>query len=72
MSRWFLLFLQIGEPFQLAYQGGSSMAWVRFIGESNHRMGHAMLRLGADPEASLMGCKRSQVREWIKLWGPGR
>lgn len=69
MSWWTLLMFRIAEPFQIIHLGGSSMAWIRFVGESNHNIGHSMLRLGGNPEVSLMGCKSEQVREWCKTWG---
>lgn len=70
MSRWFILLMEIMEPFQIVTLGGSNMAWVRHIGEANHKMGHNLLRMGLDPEEGVMGCRASQVKEWIEKWGP--
>lgn len=69
MSWWTLLMFQMAEPIQLLWLGGSSMAWIRFVGESNHKMAHSMLLIGIDPEGTLMGCKLSQAKEWYSVWG---
>lgn len=70
MSRFFILLCEIMEPIQIVTLGGSNMAWIRFIGESNHKMGHNLLRLGLNPEEGLMGCSVPQVKEWIERWRP--
>jgi hypothetical protein len=48
-----LLALQIAEPLQYAYLGGSSMNWVRFMAETHHNFGHFHIRLDGDPEGAM-------------------
>lgn len=48
-----LFVLQISEPFQQAYLGGSQMAWVRFMAKTHHNFGHVHLQLQGNPEAAM-------------------
>lgn len=49
-----LLFaLYVAEPLQIAYLGGSSMNWVRFMAETHHNFGHLHIRWNTDPERSM-------------------
>lgn len=53
VGRFMLFMMQVAEPIQLVYLGGSNMAWVRFMAEMNHRFGHLHFRLGGDPERTM-------------------
>jgi len=70
ISRFLIFLMEIAEPLEVAYLGGSHIAWVRFIGECNHRMGHMVMKMGGNPEEALMGCRTEQVKEWIAKWKP--
>lgn len=53
VGRFTLFMLQILEPIQLVYLGGSNMAWVRFMAEMHHRFGHLFIRWNSDPERNM-------------------
>lgn len=48
-----LFMLQMSEPIQQVYFGGSQMAWVRFMAETHHNFGHQIIRMGGDPESAM-------------------
>lgn len=53
MGKILLFMLQIVEPIQIVYLGGSNMAWVRFMAEVHHKFGHFHIRMGSDPETTM-------------------
>lgn len=48
-----LFMMQMAEPIQIVYLGGSNMAWVRFMAETHHNFGHFHIRMQSDPERSM-------------------
>jgi hypothetical protein len=53
IGRFMLFMMQLAEPIQLIYLGGSNMAWVRFMAEMHHRFGHLFVQWNADPERNM-------------------
>ena len=53
VGRFMLFMMQLAEPIQLIYLGGSNMAWVRFMAEMNHKFGHLFIRWNSDPERNM-------------------
>lgn len=53
IGKFMLFALQVAEPVQIVYLGGSNIAWVRFMAETHHNFGHSHIRMSGNPEKTM-------------------
>lgn len=65
VGKFTLFALQMAEPIQIIYLGGSNMAWVRFMAETHHNFGHFHVKTRGNPEAAMTVMTDEEFRKKV-------